>query len=36
MATNPLLMFESDDLNESYKFEKCMLAEKTRMVDLKL
>ena len=34
MATNPLLMFESDDLNESYKFGKCMLAEKTRMVEM--
>ena len=34
MATNPLLMFESDNLNESYNFEKSTIAEKTRIVEM--
>ena len=34
MTTNPLLMFESDNLNESYNFEKSTLAEKTRIVEM--
>ena len=34
MTTNPLLMFESDNLNEWYNFEKSTLAEKTRIVEM--
>ena len=34
MATNPLLIFESDNLNESYNFEKSTIAEKTRIVEM--
>ena len=34
MSTNPLSMFETDDLNESYNFDKSTLAEKTRIVKM--
>ena len=34
MSTNPLSMFETDDLNESYNFNKSTLVEKTRVVEM--
>ena len=34
MTTNPLLMFESDNLNEWYNFEKSTLAKKTRIIEM--
>ena len=34
MSTNPLSMFETDDLNASYNFDKSTLAKTTRIVKM--